>query len=172
MYLSHTERQAINAICSLTVLLLWISVLRGFILPITAQMTAFQLSNLIGYLIAFLVTFVGIVYVFKDYMYYFSDLYSATMEDSIAVLKVSLLLGLILSAIAAIHPNLTIIFLTLSFLISPILYDFVRDSFFPETRFIPWENRKVPTRLLEILIEAIISALIGFALRLALQAVM
>lgn len=168
------EGLVINVICSVTTVFLWMSVLRGFLLPITAGMASFQIT-MVSYLIVFMVIFLTIVSILEPvrrYIYYFSDFYSATIKDSMVVLKISILLGLVSSVISAIHPDLTLILLALSFLISPILYENIRDFFFPETISMPWKDRKVSTRLLEILIEVIISVLLGFFLTLVIRAVM
>lgn len=91
-----------------------------------------------------------------------SRLYGATMEDSLHVLKVSLVISVIISVVGVINRNPMMIPVTMSFLISPILYDFIRDAVFTQTtKKTPWNERNRITNFVEILVETTMSVIIG-----------
>jgi ABC-type phosphate/phosphonate transport system permease subunit len=94
--------------------------------------------------------------------------YEMTMKDSYAVLKTSLLIALVISLVAIFSLSLGAAIVALVFVFSPVLYDFIRDLVFPNVpQEIPWHERKVGVRLLEIVVEAVISSLIGLVVILA-----
>ena len=90
------------------------------------------------------------------------DVYETTMEDSLPVLKMSLLVALTLSFVGVLSANFAAIIAAVVFMICPIAYDFVRDMAFPNVpRTIPWSERRPGTRFLELLLNAILGAVIS-----------
>lgn len=88
--------------------------------------------------------------------------YEMTMKDSLSVLKLSLLIALLASLAGAISGGIAGPVVATVFILSPSLYDFMRDVVFPNVpRTIPWHERELSTRLLEIIVEATIGALIS-----------
>jgi hypothetical protein len=95
--------------------------------------------------------------------------YQMTMKDSVAVLKVSLLIGLAISFVGVFSANLAAPIAAVVFLVSPVLYDFIRDIAFPNVpKHIPWSQRSPRTRLLELVLEAAIGAAITAMISLAI----
>jgi len=92
------------------------------------------------------------------------EFYEMTMRGSIPILKASLLLALLFSVASAFTGSLPLALFAIVFTVSPVFYDFFRDLFFQQVpREVPWPERGVGTRILELLVEAALSAIIGLA---------
>lgn len=96
--------------------------------------------------------------------------YEMTMRGSIPVLKASLLIALLLALASAVTGSVPLALFAVVFTISPVFYDFFRDILFQQVpREVPWHERRLGTRMLELLVESAMSAIIGLALTLLLS---
>ena len=96
-------------------------------------------------------------------------LYRMTMKDSLPILKMSLLIAVVLSFVGVFSANLAAPIAAVVFVISPIIYDFIRDIAFPNVpKEIPWSERRLGTKLVELVLEAAIGAIISLVIALAL----
>lgn len=97
------------------------------------------------------------------------ELYKATMKGSVAILKISIVLALVMSIVGALAPNLAVSIVAVVFVLSPILYDFMRDVLVPySTKRTRWDDRGIGEKLLEVVAETVLSTLIGLVIVFAL----
>jgi hypothetical protein len=91
--------------------------------------------------------------------------YELTIEKSKQILKISLLLALFISAAGVYTSSIPLAIFALVFTVSPVFYDFFRDVFIRnELRDVPWQEQKTGNKIIEIVIEAAMSSIIGLVL--------
>lgn len=150
--LSETERNAITFIIALIGILVGAGA--GKIVFSSYQKPPFDMiaGGLIGFLFSIMPAFGA------------PSFYEMTMRSGVPILKSSLLIALLISVVSALYTPILAIF-SIVFIISPVLYDFFRDlvsSGVPSR--IPWHERKLGVRVLEIVLEAAMSAVIGLVI--------
>jgi len=152
MELRSTDENAIRFLVSLTTLLVCIGTGRALV-----GNGGILVGGVVG-IFAILFSAIG-----------FPEIYKMTMEDSLPILKMSLLIGLALSFVGAFSGQPVAPIAAIVFTISPILYDFVRDVAFPNVpKAVPWSERRAATKLLELTLEAAIGAVLSIMITLAL----
>lgn len=162
MKLSDTDKNAVRFIFFLNAVLIGLGFGASVVLPEYSILKPDPVSGAIlyGAVFGFFGAFLTLV---------IPEFYEMTMSGSNQILKSSLVIALVISFAYARYSSGTLAILSIVFLISPVIYDFSRGIIFPEaSRDIPWEERRTGMKILEIIIEATMSAVIGIVITYAL----